>query len=175
MVTKTIAFGAVKKYARVADRLIEFRTANPNALIETTPTVQPDGSILFKARILKDKATESSGEATGHALGENKGTKAFEKLETIAVGRALALLGYAADGEIASSEEMEEFETYKAQKLEEMLMNAQERLEACTSVEESKTAWGNLPVEAKTNEGIIKLKDTMKAKLTTKTEEHEGN
>jgi|CXWL01.1.fsa_nt_gi hypothetical protein len=164
MATKTIAFGQVKKYARVADRLMEFRTANPNALIETTPTVQPDGSILFKARILKDKATESSGEATGHALGENKGTKAFEKLETIAVGRALALLGYAADGEIASSEEMEEFETYKKQKEEEMLFAAQEKLEGCTSLDELKTAWAEISVEAKT--ALADLKETMKVKLT---------
>lgn len=164
MATKTIAFGQVKKYARVADRLMEFRTANPNALIETTPAVQPDGSIMFKARILKDKTIESSGEATGHALGENKGVKAFEKLETIAVGRALALLGYAADGEIASSEEMEEFETYKAQKLEEMLFASQEKLEGCQSLDELKVSWAELPVEAKT--ALAELKETMKTKLT---------
>ena len=173
--TKTIAFGQVKKYARVADRLMEFRNSNPNGLIETTPTITGD-TIVFKTRIVKDKSDANSAEATGHAMGENKGTKAFEKLESVSVGRALALLGYASDGEIASSEEMEEFEEYKAHKFEEMLMDSQEKLEACTSVEESKTVWGNLPVEAKTNEGIIKLKDTMKAKLTkTKTEEHEGN
>lgn len=175
MATKTIAFGAVKKYARVADRLMEFRNANPNGLIETAPTITGD-MIIFKTRIVKDKSDTSSAEATGHAMGKNEGVKAFEKLETISTGRALALLGYAADGEIASSEEMEEFEAYKVQKLEEMLMDAQEKLESCTTVEELKTVWGNLPVEAKVNEGIIKLKDEMKAKLTkTKTPEHEGN
>ena len=164
MKTKTISFGQVKAYARVADRLIEFRTANANALIETIPTIQPDGQILFKARILSDKENPASAEATGHALGDNKGAKAFEKLETIAVGRALALLGYATDGEIASSEEMDEFQAYKTQKLEEMLFAAQEKLEDCKSLDELKTAWADLPVEAKTS--LAELKEKLKAKLS---------
>ena len=163
MATKTIAFGAVKKYARVADRLMEFRNANPNGLIETTPTITAD-QIMFKTRIVKDKSDVNSAEATGHALGENKGTKAFEKLESVSVGRALALLGYASDGEIASSEEMEEFETYKAQKLEELLFASQEKLEGCTSLEELKTVFSELPIEAKT--ALTELKDKMKTKLT---------
>ena len=161
--TKTISFGAVKEYARVADRLQEFRAAHPNALIETSPTIEGN-QVIFKARILKDKADQSSGEATGHALGENKGQKAFEKLETIAVGRALALLGYASNGEIASSEEMEEFEEWKKKQQEEMLFNSQEKLEGCQSLEELKVAWAELPVEAKT--ALAELKETMKAKLT---------
>lgn len=163
--TKTIAFGQVKKYARVADRLMEFRTANPSALIETTPTIQPDGQILFKARILKDKANESSGEATGHALGENKGTKAFEKLETIAVGRALALLGYAADGEIASSEEMEEFEAYKKNKLDELVLAMTEKLDSVKTLDELKAVWVDMPIEAKTV--LSEKKDEIKAIIET--------
>ena len=163
--TKTIAFGQVKKYARVADRLMEFRTDNPNALIETTPTIQEDGQILFKARILKDKAIESSGEATGHALGENKGVKAFEKLETIAVGRALALLGYAADGEIASSEEMEEFEAYKAQKLAEIIIYQTEKLEEAKTIKELGKVWSDMPAEAKV--ALNQKKDEQKAILET--------
>lgn len=163
--TKTIAFGQVKKYARVADRLMEFRNANPNGLIETVPTIT-ENQIMFKTRIVKDKSDVNSAEATGHALGENKGTKAFEKLESVSVGRALALLGYASDGEIASSEEMEEFEEYKKQKLEELLFASQEKLEGCGSLEELKVAWAEMPVEAKT--ALAELKETMKNKLTTK-------
>jgi len=163
MATKTIAFGQVKKYARVADRLMEFRTANPNGLIETTPTITGD-TIIFKTRIVKDKSDTSSAEATGHAMGENNGIKAFEKLESVSVGRALALLGYASDGEIASSEEMEEFEDYKKQKTEEMLFAGQEKLEGCQSLEELKTAFSELSIEAKT--ALTELKDSMKAKLT---------
>lgn len=176
MKTKTIAFGSVKAYAKVADRLQEFRTANTNALVETTPMPQPDGSMMFKARILKDKSDPASGEATGHAFSNieklNK-EKGFEKLETIAVGRALALLGYATDGEIASSEEMEEFEAYKQQKLEELLFASQEKLEECKTMEALQAAWAVLPVEAKTAEGIVKLKETMKVKLTSKPKKKE--
>ena len=45
--------------------------------------------------------------------------KSFEKLESIAVGRALAFAGFSADGEIASFEEMEEYEK-KPSKIEEI-------------------------------------------------------
>lgn len=152
------------QYAQVKDRLQEFRIANPNGLIETVPTFQPDGQVLFKARILKDKSDQSSAEATGHSIGKSGGAKEFEKLETIAVGRALALLGYASSGEIASSEEMEEFLAHQQVKKEEMLFAAQERLEECKSLEELKEAWASIPVDAKT--AMEPLKEAMKVKLT---------
>jgi len=151
-----------KGYAQVKDRLNEFRTSNPNGLIETEPLIQADGSILFKARILKDKSDPNSAEATGHALGANKGEKSFEKLETIAVGRALALLGYASDGEIASSDEMEEFFEYQSQKKEKALMEWRERLEDCKTLDEIKNVWATMPVDMK-NE-LATLKDEMKKK-----------
>lgn len=163
MKTKTIDLKG-NPYSKVTDRVKEFRTANPNGLIETSPTVQADGQILFKARILKDKADTNSAEATGHALGENKGQKAFEKLETIAVGRALALLGYAADGEIASSDEMEEFLEHRKVKHDAMMFDAKEKIESCTFLDELKKVWAGLPVEAK-NE-LESVKEKMKAKLS---------
>lgn len=125
-----------KAYAQVKDRMMQFRADNPRGLIETTPVINPDGTILFKARILKDKADENSAEATGHALGSTKGSKDFEKVETIAVGRALALLGYGADGEIASSEEMEGFEDYQRTQKEEMIMAIKERVDSIDSIDE---------------------------------------
>lgn len=125
--TTKISGGA--DYAKVADRIKLFREQNPNGLIETTPTITGT-MIMFKARILKDKSDINSGEASGHAMLENKGQKAFEKVESIAVGRALALLGYMASGEIASSEEMEEFNDYKEQqrleKIQELIDQAQQ-------------------------------------------------
>jgi hypothetical protein len=138
-----------KDYAQVKDRMIEFRGANPRGLIETTPTINPDGTIIFKARILKDKGDLTSAEATGHALGQNKGIKAFEKLETIAVGRALALLGYGSDGDIASSEEMEEFEQYKEEKTSNLLEDSKNKLEKTKNLKELSTVWGSLPGEVK--------------------------
>jgi hypothetical protein len=102
-----------KAYATVPTRVKEFRQDCPNGLIEPKPTFLADGQVMFSVRILKDKANPNSGESTGHAIAVMKGDKSFEKLETIATGRALALLGYMASGEIASSDEMEEFLGYK--------------------------------------------------------------
>jgi hypothetical protein len=122
-------------YAKVADRIKLFREQNPNGLIETAPTITGT-MVMFKARILKDKSDISSGEATGHAMLENKGVKAFEKVESIAVGRALALLGYMASGEIASSEEMEEFNDYKEQQRLEKVQELVEEAEQIKTKEE---------------------------------------
>lgn len=149
-----------KAYAQVKDRLKEFRSQNPNALIETTPTIRADGAILFRARILKDKADPNSGEATGNAMGEQKGDKAFEKIETIAVGRALAFLGYAADGEIASSEEMEQFFEYKEEQRQTLITEMTERLNGCKDLDELKEVWPSIPAEVKKD--LEPLKDQLK-------------
>lgn len=154
-----------KDYAQVKDRLKEFRQDCPNGLIDTSFTVA-DKFITFKARILKDKSKPESAEATGHAMGENKGAKAFEKLETIAVGRALALLGYAQDGDIASSEEMQEFMEYQENKKSEIIFDAQEKLNAVTTLEELKTVWSALPIEAKKQ--LEDQKNQIKAKYENK-------
>lgn len=161
MKTKTIDLKG-KQYAQVKDRLNEFRSANPRALIETTPMVQADGRVMFKARILTDKADQNSAEATGHALSEKAGEKAFEKLETIAVGRALALLGYASDGEIASSEEMEEFEAFKQDGVKKQVKEAEEKLKATKSLATLGKVWANLPIEVKKE--LEALKNELKAK-----------
>lgn len=164
---------AGKEYAQVKDRIKEFRTGNPNGLIETIPTTQVDGTIMFKARVLKDKADANSAEATGHSLGKvGAKQKDFEKLETIAVGRALALLGYASDGEIASSEEMEEFEEYKKTQLEELIMACVEKITDCTTLDELKTVWADMPIEAKNK--LTETKDKKKEQLSTMKKEDEN-
>lgn len=152
-----------KAYAQVKDRLKEFRTSCPNGLIETKPEILGDGQILFKARILKDKTEESSAEATGHALGSNKGAKDFEKLETIAVGRALALLGYATDGEVASGEEMEEFYEYQNDKREKKVTTWEKKINSAKTTDELKAIWSSI-------EGALKvelndIKEAKKKKL----------
>lgn len=163
MRTKTIDLKG-KQYAQVKDRIVEFRKDNSRGLIETSFTTQPDGSLVFKARILKDKSDEHSAEATGHAMGKKSGEKEFEKLESIAVGRALALLGYATDGEIASSEEMEEFEDYKNHKYEEAKTYAMEALDASTDLEDLKTVWKSLGAY-QGDKDVIALKDKLKLKF----------
>lgn len=151
-----------KDYAQVKDRVMEFRQDCPNGLIETTPTLQDDGQIMFKARVLKDKGDETSAEASGHSIGKNAGQKAFEKLETIAVGRALALLGYASDGEIASSEEMEEFEKYQDEKKGKRIEDATSKLKKAKSLKELQEVWSNLDAESKVE--LTNIKDEVKAK-----------
>ena len=159
--TKTIKISGNIDYSKVTERILEFRQANPRGDIQTVPTILEDGQVMFKAIVTKDKKDESSASATGHSLGVNKGVKAFEKLETIAVGRALAMLGYASDGEIASDEEMEEFEAYQANKKAEFEAYIKETLD---SIDETKTVddlqdlFINLTPEVRQNESIQKAK-----------------
>lgn len=125
-----------KDYAQVSTRIKEFRELCPNGLIETTPTIQPDGiTVIFKTRILKDKSNPESGEATGHSMGKSKDDKAFEKLETISIGRALAILGFMASGEVASFDEMEEFLSDKELKRLEKIEEIKQAVDAITDVE----------------------------------------
>ncbi len=150
-------------YAQVKERVKEFRKDCPNGLIETKPKIQADGSILFKATVIRDKSDPASAEATGHAIGNSKADKAFEKLETIAVGRALAFLGFGADGEIASAEEMEEFLEFQKDKKEELLLLSKEKMGEAKNLDELKKVWADIPIVAK-NE-LEGLKERLKEKF----------
>ena len=150
-----------KEYATVPARLAAFRKDCPYALIETLPTFMDD-QIMFKARIVKDKRDPDSAEATGHAILEGKGEKVFEKLETISVGRALALLGYAASGEIASGEEMMEYYEYKEQLKGNEIEEAKSKLDSAKNIDELKTIFMSL--KANKFPEVIKYKDELKTK-----------
>lgn len=163
--TATMKLGSAD-YAKVKDRIKEFRTDCPNGLIETEPTIT-ETHIIFKARILKDKSNPDSAEATGHSMGELNGEKkkekVFEKQESIAVGRALALLGYASDGEIASSDEMEEFLAHKQEQLAEKIMEATEAIGNCTTLIELQKYWSALSGDLKPL--ALEAKNAKKAEL----------
>lgn len=151
-------------YAKVADRLKEFRQDNPRASIKTTHEFTSNGGAVFTTYILKDKADEYSADATGSAAytaNELKKPKAFEKLETISVGRALSLMGYLNNGEIASSEEMEEFEAYRDHK--EKAAEAEKLLRSATTMAELQKAFMSL--EPTVMRELTGVKDEMKAKL----------
>lgn len=150
------------EYAKVADRLKAFREDCPNGQIKTEPKFLDDGMLMFTATVVKDKAkADESAEATGHALGKNTGQKAFEKLETVAIGRALATLGYLMSGEIASSEEMEEFYQYQQRKVEEAVA----KLEAAETLDELKKVFMSLgPLMAEKD--VLDAKDKRKAELS---------
>jgi hypothetical protein len=126
-----------KAYATVPTRVKEFRELCPNGLIETKPTILNDGRVMFQARILKDKTDPNSGEATGHSIGVvGKQDKDFEKLETIAIGRALGILGFMASGEVASFEEMEEFLSDKEVKRAEKVTEVKGQVDATEDIDE---------------------------------------
>lgn len=131
-----------KAYATVPTRIKEFRELCPNGLIETTPTTLPDGRIIFKARILKDKSNPNSGEGTGHSTGKltnvkgEEDPKAFEKLETIAIGRALGIIGFMSSGDVASFEEMEDFLSEKETNRQLAIQEIKAKVDSITDIAE---------------------------------------
>ena len=148
------------EYAKVVDRLNEFRKENPRGRVETSFEIIGD-TIAFKTYILKDKADLYSADATGHAVGKNTGDeKVFEKLETLSVGRSLAMLGYSAGGEIASFEEMEDYNKWKDDKIDDIIqeMNQAETLDKLKTIF---TSLGSLM----SNSRIIEAKDKKKEAL----------
>lgn len=167
-------------YAKVADRLKEFRSENPRSKIATEYQILENGETIFKAYGWKDKndfldilkinsdkvVAYMSSDANGTAKNVVKNEKDFEKLETIAVGRMLALLGYGVDGGIASSEEMEEFEIYQAEKHEQAVVSASSALTGAKTIKDLANAWNSLPASLKAELGDIK--DECKAKLGDK-------
>jgi len=101
-----------KEYAPVKERIKSFHEDHNNGSISTTWFTAFEGEnnsmISFKAIVTPDVSNEDRV-FTGHALGKIKNEKAFEKLETIAVGRALANAGYLSDGDVASADEMQRY------------------------------------------------------------------
>ena len=150
MKVQTTKIGGGADYAKVADRLKIFKEENPKSKQESI-FIEKDGVVIFTTFLWKDKTDlldlmksgvidkdvlQSSSDSNGTAKSEGKGKKDFEKLETIALGRALANLGYLASGEIASSEEMEEFNDYKEQQRIEKMQELIEEAEQIKTKEE---------------------------------------
>lgn len=158
--TQTTKIGGGADYAKVADRLKLFRQDHANSKQESAYEVDVDGTIVFTVWLWKDKkdlldlmkagiidkdALRSSADANGNAKSNGRivkegsnakaGEKEFEKLESVALGRALAMLGYLASGEIASSEEMEQFEEYKETKARE---EAEEFIQQVSATKDNK-------------------------------------
>lgn len=160
------------EYAKVNSRMLEFRKENPKGKIETTPeyvTLDDTRYIQFRALIVKDKTDDGSAEATGHArLPDDNKQKTFEKCETIAVGRALAFLGYGADGEIASSEEMEEFLAAKQERLVEQIFEVTEKVGACDTEAALLKEWAALSGDLRAIEEIKTAFTNRKKQLNEK-------
>lgn len=104
----TTAIKGGVQYAKVADRLLALHEDSAKCTITTDVRIEVGKSswVFVKAQVANER-----GDFTAHAAGLFSGKDKFvEKLETVAVGRALAFAGYMASGEIASFEEMSEFE-----------------------------------------------------------------
>lgn len=158
-----------KDYAKVASRLKDFREKHPRASVKTSPKPYGEGGMMIQAYILTDKSDASSADATGTAVysaKEMSSAKAFEKLETIAVGRALAMLGWLNSGEIASSEEMAEFEAMREEKRNAAAQADIEKINAAKTTAELLKVWQSVD---KTNDDIVAAKDKRKAELSEST------
>lgn len=176
--TKTLEIN----YAKVADRLGEFRKSNPRSKISVKFSYDELGNLTHTARIWKDKtdyyemlkngvkaedALESC-DADGSSFMPKdrlKQEKGFEKNETIAIGRALSILGYAGSGEVASSEEMEEFESWKLQQYEEEKAKVLKAISSAKSIEELLSVWKSLTKEQQLDKEIAARKNAKKEEL----------
>lgn len=109
-----------KAYSKVNERISKFRKDYEKGSIVTLRDVDEDG-VCFTAVILRDlEEAELYGScgyaaATGRSFlphwAKDRKMKVEEYSETVAIGRALAILGYEVEKAIASQEEMERFET----------------------------------------------------------------
>lgn len=170
-------------YAKVADRLLEFRSQNPRSKISIKYSYDEAGNLTHTARIWKDKtecfellkagvsaeaiAESADAEASALMFAEQlKKEKGFEKNESIAVGRALAILGYAVSGEIASSEEMEEFEDWKMSQAEEARAKVLESITNAKDMKSLLAIWKSLTKEQQLDKEIQARKDAKKGELS---------
>lgn len=170
-------------YAKVAERLKEFRSDWKDSKIETDDKKEEDGTVEFKAWIWKDKTEllelmkagvtdvrvlRSSADADGNAKGRIADKKAFEKLQTIAVGRALANLGYLGSGDIASFEEMQEYYEYKEDKQKQAIADAVAAIGKTKTIEELRELFMSLDTLI-AEPDVVSAKDKRKAELSKPT------
>lgn len=93
-------------YAKVSARVGEFHRGFKNGSIKTTYLIE-EGRVIFEALVTLDISNPNRC-FNGHAMAKLTGEqKQFEKLETVAVGRALAFAGFLSEGDIASLDEIE--------------------------------------------------------------------
>lgn len=179
---KTVKIGGGIDYAKVADRIKIFWEENPNGKIDTEREDISENKVRFIARIWRDSKVildlatvgtdinivKLTANATASADAAKKGDKENEKLETVAVGRALAMLGYLASGEVASREEMEQFEVYKADLFQDEVNKTIAEMKKAKTIDELRKFYISLSAELRNNPKILNIKDELKKKLTEK-------
>lgn len=93
-----------RKYLKVVDRLNFVRQKFGERLCVKTTTTYPDGMAMFQTEIFLDGKLIG----TGHSKQTVKKDKEFEKIESVSIGRALGIAGFAGS-ELATFEEMNDF------------------------------------------------------------------
>jgi hypothetical protein len=111
MKLKTIKYKG-RDYVQVNSRVEFFNENYKLGKIETNPTFN-EKTVSFRAVITPD-ISKPERFFTGHSFGVLGVEKALEKLETVAVGRALAFMGIGIVDGIASAEEMDKFQNSQA-------------------------------------------------------------
>lgn len=107
---------SLEDYVPVHERVKLFRKEWPEGVIVTERTDVSEDVVAFKAKVYRTLgevevlAPVGLAASTGHSEVEVSDEKAVEKGETVAIGRALANLGYEIEKGIASAEEMEDVE-----------------------------------------------------------------
>lgn len=105
-----------KDYVEVKERVKAFNDDFSDGSIKTELIFNSNNIVAFKATVVPDIASPERY-YNGHSFGTVDEVKAFEKLETVAVGRALAFMGYGIVEGIASADEMQRFEQQQASAL----------------------------------------------------------
>lgn len=108
-----------ESYVRVNTRLQEFHEKYPKGRVWTGYNITPTGTLIMRAELYRE-AADPLPAATGHSFLETlSGDKVGEYTETVAVGRALAMMGFKIEKSIASGEEMSRFKQRQDSKKEE--------------------------------------------------------
>lgn len=97
-----------KDYVPVHTRVQKAHDQNENLKILTQYELLGNDTVVFRATV-----TTVKGEFSGTSFGKLTKEKALEKLETVAVGRALAFAGYEIQSGLASKDEMDKFQDSK--------------------------------------------------------------
>lgn len=101
-----------REYVQVDTRVEYFNQTYPNGCITTSYTRQDGSGYIFQAKVTPDMEKPNRF-FTGHSYGEVGREKAMEKLETVAVGRALAFMGIGIVEGIASADEIHKYQETK--------------------------------------------------------------
>ena len=167
-------------YAKVTDRLEAFRINHPNSKILTSYKNE-NNKTVFKAFLWRDKTEiiqsltngiskeliylTADAEATAQKTITND--KDFEKLETMAIGRALSNLGYSSTGKIAESM-VSELDQYKDELYQDSVDSAIDRLQNCKTLDELKANYQALNPVLRIDKTIKVITEEIKKKLNAK-------